>query len=442
MNKNYLKSIVLSTLAMAALSSCVDKDEWSTPPMACNNKFDAANSTLADVKAMAPATGYKLIESDVIFDGYVVSSDENGNFYKTISFQDKPENPTAGLQIEVDRASNYADLPVGAHIRINAKGLRVGTDRGVVKLGSVDPTYAIGRIPGALFSRYISGVCNGSGMEIAKIAPVQLPSLKAAQDAKYINMLVTVPNVQFSSSELGKTYVDFVGGAGADTDRKIEDATGGNSILRSSGFFSGGATTLPTGKGDLTFVVSRYNASWQMLIRSLADVNFTSNRIDKFYTEDFSGTPLTDRWTTVSVIGAQTWSIAQFGNPKPSAMMSGNSGGTNYANEDWLVSKPIDLAGYTSPSLTFETDARYAGNALEVYVTDNFTGTPSTTTWTKLNPALDTDLNAFAGFVSSGVLDLKAFEGKKISVAFKYTSTTTSATSWEVDNVAISGTKK
>ncbi|MFP3813336.1 DUF5689 domain-containing protein, partial [Bacillus sp. SIMBA_005] len=92
----------------------VQKDEWDTPPINCENKFPEANTTMAAIKAMAPANGAVLITTDQIFDGYVVSSDENGNFYKTISFQDKPENPTVGLQIEVDKSSNYADYPVGA----------------------------------------------------------------------------------------------------------------------------------------------------------------------------------------------------------------------------------------------------------------------------------------------------------------------------------------
>ena len=157
--KKYFRTALAIAISTIAVSSCVNKDEWDTPPINCNNKFDAPNTTLAAFKALAPASGYVLITDDQIFDGYIISSDENGNFYKTISFQDKPENPTAGLQIEVDKSSNYADFPVGTHIRINAKGLRVGTDRGAVKIGSVDPNYAIGRIPGALFSKYISGVC-------------------------------------------------------------------------------------------------------------------------------------------------------------------------------------------------------------------------------------------------------------------------------------------
>jgi hypothetical protein len=277
--KKYFKTACVIAISAFTVSSCVNKDEWDTPPINCNNKFDAPTISLADFKAMAPATGFKLIETDVIFDGYIISSDENSNFYKTISFQDKPVNPTAGLQMEVDRASNYADFPVGTHVRINAKGLRLGLDRGTVKIGSVDPTFAIGRIPGVLFSRYISAVCNGNMMDIATIVPTELPNLSSAMQEKYINTLVKVPNVQFNIADLypvNKAYVDYVGGAPVDSDRKIEDNVGGSSVIRNSGFATYGATLLPKGSGTVTLVVSKYNANYQMLIRGLSDINISA----------------------------------------------------------------------------------------------------------------------------------------------------------------------
>lgn len=432
--KKYFNLVTGIAFAAISITSCVQKDEWDTPPIKCENKFAATNITMAAFKAQAPTTGYILINTDQIFDGYVVSSDENGNFYKTISFQDKPENPTVGLQIEVDRASNYADFPVGAHIRINAKGLRLGTDRGTVKIGSVDQTYDIGRIPGSLFSRYISGVCTGNGLDIAAMKPLELATLKIAQDEKYINMLVKVPNVQFAAGEIGKKYLNYEAGAGVDTDRNIVDQSGNATVIRNSGFASFGSTLLPEGKGDLTFVVSRYIASWQMLIRSTKDVNFGGKR---FFFEGFDGT-LTANWDAVSVTGAQIWNIQQFGNPKPCVVMNGFAG-VNNANEDWLISKDISLQGFTSASLSFETDVRYAGNPIEVFVTDNYSGNPTTTTWTPLSAILDPNNTAFNTWTYSGDISLNAFANKNVRIAFKYTSTTTAAATWELDNVRVVG---
>lgn len=437
--RNYFKTALVIAGTALTLSSCVNKDEWDTPPINCANKFDAANISLADFKALAPTTGYVLITDDKIFDGYVVSSDENGNFYKTISFQDKPENPTAGLQIEVDRASNYADYPVGAHIRINAKGLRLGLDRGAVKIGAVDPTYAIGRIPASLLSRYVAGVCNGNTLDIVKLVPKVLASLTEAKNPVNINTLVQVPDVHFADDVVGKKYIEYVSGTGQDTDRAILDETGGSAVIRNSGFANFGSELIPNTMGTLTFVVSRYNNNWQMLIRSLKDVDFKNPKPQYVLNEGFTNFT-TNGWTAYSVAGAQVWGIAtNFGNPAPSALMNGFGG----VNEDWLISKPVDLSTFTDAAVSFESDGRYNGNPLELYITtDAYSGgNPSSLNWTKLDATFDTDMNAFAGFVFSGNVSLKSYVNKTVRIAFKYTNAAGAASSWEIDNVKVKGYK-
>jgi len=287
-----IKTLVFSAIVAMTYTSCVKDDDWNTPEILCNNRFDEPTTTMAQFVALAPprvnatdfsAPTYKVPAdgSPVIFDAYVVSSDESGNFYKTISFQDKAENPTVGLQMEVDKASNYADFPVGAHVRIKANGLVLGLDRGTIKIGSVDPTYAIGRIPSILLTRYLAGVCNGNRMDIATLVPTKLPNLDAAKNEKYINTLVQVSDVQFSEdliTPVHKTFLEYVAGVGQDTDRAIYGKNGNNTIIRNSGYSTFGANLLPEKSGDLTFVVSRYNGGFQMLIRSLSDINFTNNR--------------------------------------------------------------------------------------------------------------------------------------------------------------------
>lgn len=428
--KKYFRSVIGIVFGAILITSCVQKDDWQTPPVKCTNKFPSATMSMADFKAQAPASGFILINTEQVFDGYVVSSDENGNFYKSISFQDKPENPTAGLQIEIDKSSNYADFPIGAHIRISAKGLRLGTDRGMVKIGSVDPVYSIGRIPGALVSRYISGVCKGDGLDIETIKPLDLADLKLVQNTSYLNMLIRVPNVRFATSELGKSFVNYIAGSGVDTDRNIVDDNGNASVLRSAGFSTFGATLLPGGKGDLTFVVNRYNSSWRMQVRSLNDVNFLGT--SSFF-DDFAGN--LNNWFNVNVEGAQVWTIQQFGNPKPCVVMNG----FNNNNEDWLISKPISLLGLTSASLSFDTDVKDNGNPLEVFVTENYTGNPATTIWVSLSAILDSDANLFNTWTYSGDISLNAYLNKDIAIGFKYTSTTSASAIWQLDNVRVVG---
>ncbi|WOC52163.1 hypothetical protein BPO_1516 [Bergeyella porcorum] len=381
----FLKTASVLALFAVSTQSCVQDNEWDIPPIACENKFNAATITLADFVAMAPSSGTYTIPADgaeVIVEGYVVSSDEHGNFYNTISIQDKPENPTVGLQIETRKVNNYSDMPVGAKIRIRANGLVLGTDRGVKKLGSVDPSYAIGRIPDIQFKNYVSGVCENGKMVVEPIVPLQLPSLSAAQDVKYINMLVSVPNVQFANSEVGKTFVDL--NPAADTDRTIEDVLGGTSVLRNSGYSTFGATKIPEGNGKLTFVVSRYNNNWQMLIRSLNDVEFTGTRVltgllggsaleyRTAFTEGFDydlGNLDHPTYYNYAAEGNRYWAVKSFQSNKYielSAFRTTADVVTSY------FGVPAEFTG--SSKLSFKTkDGHNVGDVLKVYYTTDYT---------------------------------------------------------------------
>jgi hypothetical protein len=66
-------------------TNCV-KDEVAIPSLECTQANLTVNRTVGDVRASADAivAQYKF---DDIIEAYVVSSDEHGNFFKTISFQ-------------------------------------------------------------------------------------------------------------------------------------------------------------------------------------------------------------------------------------------------------------------------------------------------------------------------------------------------------------------
>lgn len=445
--KKYFKTAFVIALGAFTVSSCVDKDDWETPPINCTNKFAAPTITMADFKAMAPATGFVLISSDLIFDGYVISSDENGNFYKTISFQDKPENPTAGLQIEVDRASNYADLPVGSHVRINANGLRLALDRGTVKLGSVDPDYTVGRIPGVLFSNYISAVCNGNGMDIVPIKPTLLSSLAEAKKSKYYNTLVTVANVQFTADNFTPTnnaYINYVAGAGVDTSRSVEDITGSSSSIRNSGFASFGSALLPNGSGSITFVASKYINDDQMLIRSLNDVKLDQARlvlnVENFTSYAQSVDNFLPKYYNNSLLGSKKWYIQTYNNNKY-IQISGNNGGlvkTHFAI-------PVNLS--TKTKLAFKTNSGYYnGDVLKVYWSSNYDpANPNAATLNDITSQFDISKGKVPGasgsnyedsFRSSGIGNLGG-SGNGY-VIFEYNANTPGATSvMQLDDISI-----
>ena len=108
---------------------------------------------------------------------------------------------------------------------------------------------------------------------------------------------------------------------------------------------------------------------------------------------------------------------------------------TNYESESWLISPALDLTEVTSPVLTFSHAVNYAKGtaqtALTLWVTEaatenwqqiTITNYPTSDSWT---------------VVPSGDIDLSAYAGKTIKIGFKYTSTASAASTWEVMDVKV-----
>lgn len=400
MRKLNFKLLAGAILPLMIATSCVKdgfgrENEWEIPSLACNNKFGEPTISMAEFVKLAPSTeGSKIvITDDHIFDGYVISSDENGTFYKSISFQDKPENPTVGLQIEIDKSSLYADFPVGSRIRIKAKGLVLAKDRGVVKLGAVDNTYTVGRITSSTLSNYVAKACNTDGKaDIVEIKPIALTSLTQAKNEKYINQLVSVPNVQFADSDvLGaepKTYLNL--SPKADTNRDLIDAENSKAALRLSQYISFGAEKLPTGSGEITFVVSKYNTNYQVFIRGTHDVKFTNDRVDVApakggtnlvyelpMSEDFESYELgvsseaMDKYINDPITGNRYWRVTTYKGSNNKYLQFGYSskGEKPYAKTYFAI--PVDFD--KMKTLSFKTKDGYnTGDVLKVYYSTDY----------------------------------------------------------------------
>lgn len=631
-----IKFLILTIIGLVAFNSCVQDDDFALPPAVCNDVW-VSNLTIDELYDQVDAAGEIIsFDTDVILEGYVVSSDSTGNFFKTVSIQNDPVNPTRALQVEMDRTNLFNNYPLGSKIKVNLNGLYAGYDGVLLKVGE---TYVdggvtrVGRMADNKINSHVALTCDG----IFDIAPVVYGSIQEATSGananNRINTLVTIQNVQFQLT--GVTYADAVNQA--TVNRMLEGATEGTNgqeiILRNSGFADFAGVMLPEGSGSITAVLSKFNDDWQLFIRDTNDVQFNNPRYEgnggggdgagpiggdnaqydsclsenfesysvdadefsayindaaagsrywqiksfsnnkyiqmssfnsdddanetyfivpvnfdeadsfSFKTKDgynngnalkvyystnytlggdISAATLNDitssftissgntsgyganfiesgsynlaalsgngiiafkyegsqsvtttmqiddisivdnenpecgggnpggtifedgfanlnNWTSQSVTGTQVWTTATFGNPAPCAYMSGFDDG-NFANEDWLVSNPIAIeAGLTNVTLSFDTDGRFNGNPLEVYYTTNYTGDVTTTTWTSLPAQLDSDLDTWNTWTSSGDLNVSPAIGQNLYIAFKYTSTTSASTTWELDNVKVTG---
>jgi len=101
------------------------------------------------------------------------------------------------------------------------------------------------------------------------------------------------------------------------------------------------------------------------------------------------------------------------------------------ASEAYLVSSPVDLSKSTAAYLQFEYILRYvrAGQTEnKVLITDNYTGNPTTTTWTDITGSL-TEGSDWTTFVTYKKNIPSEFLGKSnVVIALMYSCTTTSST--------------
>lgn len=138
-----------------------------------------------------------------------------------------------------------------------------------------------------------------------------------------------------------------------------------------------------------------------------------------------------------SVSGAQIWGCTTFGKTGNGVQINGFSGGAQN-NEDWLISPSFDLSDFNYPILSFASRVRFAGPSLKLLVSTNYTGTgdPNSAQWTELNGRFaeaESDV-----WTNSDQIDLSAFKGSNITVAFVYTSSPSSnAARWTLDDINI-----
>lgn len=114
----------------------------------------------------------------------------------------------------------------------------------------------------------------------------------------------------------------------------------------------------------------------------------------------------------------------------------------------WAVSPTIDLTGKGSATLTFEHATGYnttasAKDLFTVCVSTDFDGVPGDATWQTLTPDFpDLPSKGFTSFVPSGELDLTAFAGQKITLAFRYQASEQRCYAWEIKDLKLTATSK
>lgn len=165
--------------------------------------------------------------------------------------------------------------------------------------------------------------------------------------------------------------------------------------------------------------------------------------------EDFEGYPAgsgvlvaINGWINKDLKGKIGWENRNY-NSNNYAQVSSYKSTT--VNDVRLITKEIDLTGTTNPKFSFDiVVGNFTVKCLSVEISDNFDGKEAniaTATWKDVTSSftLPQPASGYSTWASAGVLDLKAYIGKKVYVSFKYsgddTSTPKQTTTYQVDNV-------
>ncbi len=332
----YAKPVMLILAASILTLACTKSRNFDPPPADCITDI-VANTTYAEVKNLYVDQTFQ-IQQDLIIEGYVSSSDEAGNFFSVLHFQDSPVNPSEGFDIEIDLRDSHLFYPIGSKIYIKLKGLYLGRSKDVFKIGGVFTSFgneSVGRLPSTVVDNHIFVSCE----EKARIEPslISFPDIPT----NLTNTLVRLDGFEVSEAELGKSFAT----EGRETERMLTDCNDNKIILLNSGFSDFQAELLPQGNGSITGVLLRENDEYRLAIRSLGDIDFNKERcaelIDEFSSNQIFISELADPDNNIAARFVELYNSAK----EPLDMKGWTL--RRYTNANTEISSTVDLSDVT-----------------------------------------------------------------------------------------------
>ncbi len=208
------------------------------------------------------------VEESMVLEGFVISSDREGNFTKRIVLQDAFENPSLGLQILTDEEETHEQFALGQKVFFKLNRLYMDRLDGVLSVGYTDGKTVEAIEEGALFDFVVPTE------EIQTLVPLS-KELSELDTESFQNTLVRIEKLQLVAQELGKAYAYYSGDAAAD--RTLETCGVLQKInLHTEEGARFAHESFPKGLGAITGVLSRSNQKLKVQIRSLVDVEFSA----------------------------------------------------------------------------------------------------------------------------------------------------------------------
>ena len=440
-----IKFIALAFLALT-LGSCMG-DGYADPDLTekvpaspwGNNSLREKNViSIADLKTQFATiinsdNGYKQIEKDMMIKAVVTGNDVSGNIYNQVSVQDA----SGAIIIAINGSGLSGYLPVGQEILVNLKGLYIGSYKKLPQIGGVntklsDGSLGMGKIERAIWNEHFK-ILNPGEADASTVVPEEFDLTKLT-DAAYmdanVGKLMTLKKVKFASAngtnvwapDDTNTSLELID---AETGKKISSS---NLVVRNSGYSKFANEVVPQGVFDITGIFTRYNNTWQIVLRSTDDLKSV---VLAYLSEPFDASQGNFTIDNIKLADGVEfvwkWASAAYG-----MKASGYVNGSKQELQSRLKSPAIDLKSAKSAKLMFDQAINYASDIKQECKVQISTDGK---TWTDLDVQGYPAGNSW-DFVSS-TADLTKYCGKTIYIGFLYSSSPTGAPTWEVKNFAV-----
>lgn len=273
--------LLIFALACTLFSSCMNGD-WDEPDF--NGAAPYGNNSLTEQNVIpiaelikkypnvfASTDQNKQIDEDIMIKGRITGNDVGGNIYKQVTLQDN----TAAIIIAINEGGLNGYLAEGSEILVDLKGLYIGGYRKQPEIGAPYNGTSIGRMQKDIWAKHFKIV---GSPDASVIQPIDFNTIK---DTKLMDAncgkLVTLKDVTFKEADGKSTFT--TGTAQGNAVNQELDGYGSKVVVRTSTYADFAAMTLPYDseakkklKCDITGIATRYNSTWQILIRKTSDI--------------------------------------------------------------------------------------------------------------------------------------------------------------------------
>lgn len=433
-------SLVLKVLLTVV--SCVSDDDFAVPDLTIEEpQLNGEVITISSLRDLFLQEGetVDLSESTQYVEGYVVSSDQAGNWFEEIIIQDSPSAPTAGIRVLIDNSPLFTTYEVGRKIFVKLSGLHLGDSNGVLTLGV---TSNLEKIAAPAQFDFIT-----RSQEVAEIIPLDVAIGNFSELIE--NVFVRLSDVQFIPEETIATSdglpLSFSGEPLDEFDGQrtiIACANNQTVILSTSTFAAFQSIALPIGRGSISGTLTRnfFGDTFNIVVNNQNDVSFedvercdptvidcgvadnvgTQVLFEDFFETQDTNQPITGNgWTNFVQEGTETWEAFSSTSTNVSLGISATIGSSQSGDDSsiaWLVTPEINFDNQDGETLQFRTSNSFSdGSTLELLFSRDWDGTTETiptATWDVLSAAfIVQDDDFFGDWFSSGIVDLSCISG-------------------------------